>query len=60
MLEISREVVGTEEGGEDMDVVGPFEHLRLEVDPLRRFEEGADDGDAVACFGVDLDHVKST
>jgi hypothetical protein len=58
VFEISREVVGAEEGGENVDVVGPFEHLGLEVDPLRCLEEGADDGDAVACFSVDLDHVE--
>jgi hypothetical protein len=59
VLEVTREVVGAEEGGEDVDVVGELEDFGAELDSFRVLVEGAEDGNAVSGEGVELNHVES-
>jgi hypothetical protein len=59
VLEVSREVVCAEEGGEDVDIVGELEDFGSELDSFGVLVESAEDGDAVASDGVELNHVES-
>jgi hypothetical protein len=60
VLEVTRDVGSTEEGGEDVHVVGVLEDLRAELETGGVAVKGANDGDAVTSFGVELDLVKSS
>jgi hypothetical protein len=60
VLEVSREVVSSKERREEVNVVSVLEDLREKLDSIGNFGKGENNGDAEACFRIELDHVECT